>query len=284
MQKLSERLQAVSDFVTPGNRVADIGTDHAYLPIYLIQSGRCPGAVAMDIRKGPLERAEEHIAAAGLKSCIKTRLSDGLQNLEPGEADSVVIAGMGGLTVIKILEASADLLPHIRELVLEPQSDIAKVRRFLREHNMYTDRENLVLEDGKYYPVLHVVMERPCQAHTAEFDTKYMEMALKEKIPEQERLCQVLDQYGEYLVYTRHPVLWQLLERDEKVKRDILYSLGRSAHAENAARRQELERQVAEICILREIQFLNTGMGGQKNEMCGSDSDSPAAGSRIVCM
>ena len=82
--KLSDRLEMIASFVEPGNRLADIGTDHGYVPIYLVQTGRVPSALAMDVRKGPLLRAEEHIREAGLSGRIQTRLSDGLKKLAPG--------------------------------------------------------------------------------------------------------------------------------------------------------------------------------------------------------
>ena len=94
--KLSKRLETVASFVPKGSNIADIGTDHGYVPIYLVREGQAEHAVAMDVRKGPLERARAHVEAAGLGSRIDVRLSDGLAGLKPGEADCVVIAGMGG--------------------------------------------------------------------------------------------------------------------------------------------------------------------------------------------
>ncbi len=250
MQKLSKRLQAAADYVAYGSCVADIGTDHGYLPIYLVQSGRCPRALAMDIREGPLQRAREHIELCGLLPYIQTRLSDGLQSLGPGEADSVVIAGMGGLTIIKILDAAYNILADIKELILEPQSDLAAVRKFLREHSMYVDRENLVLEDGKYYPILHVAAHkpRPLAEHALQ-----MRQSLLEQLPEQGRLQQVLDQYGEQLIYNRHPVLKLLLERDERQTQRILDSLSEIKQEKHAARRAELTGRLAEIRVLRNV-------------------------------
>ena len=103
MAELSKRLQAVADLVTPGMRLADVGTDHAYIPIYLTQNGLVPSAIAMDINKGPLERADTHILEHGLDGKIVTRLSDGLVNLKMEEADTMIAAGMGGGLVIHIL-------------------------------------------------------------------------------------------------------------------------------------------------------------------------------------
>ena len=110
--ELSRRLRMNASFVTPGNRLADVGTDHGYIPIALRLEGVIPSALAMDINPGPLERAKEHIRQFDLETDIHTRLSDGVQALCPGEADSVLIAGMGGALTIKILEAGKDVLPY----------------------------------------------------------------------------------------------------------------------------------------------------------------------------
>ena len=95
--KLSKRLERIASFVQPGSRVADIGTDHGYVPIWLVQKGVCPSALAMDVRKGPLERAEEHVEEVGLSGKIELRLSDGLGELERGKRtpDSVAAVGAG---------------------------------------------------------------------------------------------------------------------------------------------------------------------------------------------
>lgn len=93
--QLSIRMQAVADMVTPGGKVADVGTDHGYVPIYLIEQNKAFHAIAMDVRKGPLARAGENIVRFGCSGRIETRLSDGLERLEPNEADTVIIAGMG---------------------------------------------------------------------------------------------------------------------------------------------------------------------------------------------
>ena len=103
MTELSERLRAVADLVDDGMVVADIGTDHGYIPIALVQEGRCPRAVAMDINIGPLDRARAHIQAAELSEKIDTRRSDGMKELKAEEADCAIIAGMGGALTIKIL-------------------------------------------------------------------------------------------------------------------------------------------------------------------------------------
>ena len=122
--QMSKRLQAVADLVTEGDRIADIGTDHGYVPIFLLERARIPSAIAMDINRGPLERAKKHIREHSLEDRVKLRLSDGVKALKEDEADAVVIAGMGGGLIVKILREGKEVLESVRELVLQPQSEI----------------------------------------------------------------------------------------------------------------------------------------------------------------
>ena len=116
--ELSRRLQAVEQFVTEGNRLADIGTDHGYVPIDLLLKGRLPSAIAMDVNEGPLRQARAHVSFYQLEDRIQLRLSDGLAALQKGEADTVLIAGMGGALTVRILEE--DPRPeHLLDFVLE---------------------------------------------------------------------------------------------------------------------------------------------------------------------
>lgn len=255
MQKLSKRLQAVADFVTPGSRTADIGTDHGFLPIYLIQSGRCPRVIAMDIRKGPLLRAQEHIAAAGLAQVIQTRLSDGMQKLAQGEADSAVIAGMGGQTVIHILKEASHLTGSFKELILEPQSDLAKVRAYVREHKMYIDKEDLVCEAGKFYPVLHAVTQEPKMGDAWEKNRQTIDRMLLERLTEPQRIRALLDRYGACALYGLHPVLGDLLAWEQRREQAILWELEKGAAdaGEALERKKEVRMRLEEIQVLLDI-------------------------------
>ena len=123
--------------VTTGGILADIGTDHAYVPIALVQRQKIKGAIAMDINEGPLARAQEHIRAARLEEYIQTRLSDGAEALLPNEADSILIAGMGGELILHILTEGESVCSTAKELILQPQSEIHKVREYLRQHQTY---------------------------------------------------------------------------------------------------------------------------------------------------
>lgn len=125
-------MKAVASMVTAGYTLCDVGTDHGYVPIALVQGNIIPKAIAVDINKGPLERANEHIRANGLTEKITTRLSNGLEAIHDGEVDSIVIAGMGGELVIHILTAGETVCRSAKELILQPQSEVSKVREYVR--------------------------------------------------------------------------------------------------------------------------------------------------------
>lgn len=161
--ELSKRLQAVADMVVCVGVAADVGTDHGYIPIYLIETHKCKKVIAMDINEGPLLRASEHITERGLGIYIETRQSDGVAALAPFEVQTVVLAGMGGGLMIRILEEGKTVFDTVLNLVLQPQSEIGKVRKYLIEHGYRIEMEDIVKEDGKFYPLMQVVhgLEQP---------------------------------------------------------------------------------------------------------------------------
>ena len=130
---LSKRMQMVAGMVSKGNVTADIGCDHGFVSIYLIEQEICPRVIAMDVNEGPLLRAKEHIAQRGLESSIDVRLSDGIDKLQDGEVESIIIAGMGGRLVMKILSSHMDRVKHLKEIILQPQSELHFVRQFIRK-------------------------------------------------------------------------------------------------------------------------------------------------------
>lgn len=150
---LSVRLQAVADMVTPKNIIADIGTDHGYVPIYLVKNNISPYAYAMDINEGPITRAKNNISMEGLSDKISTAKSNGMEKLEPGMADTAIIAGMGGELIIQILK-EAKAMEMLKELVLSPHKSMDLVRKYLLEINWHITDENMVFESGKYYTVM----------------------------------------------------------------------------------------------------------------------------------
>ena len=232
--QLSLRLSAVAGLVTRGNRLADVGCDHGYLPVYLYQKGIIPHGIAMDVRTGPLSRAQEHIAQYGLEQYIETRLSDGLEKLEAGEADTLVIAGMGGPLMERILTDGAEVRESFREMILQPQSDIPHFRRFVRKIGWQITEEEMVLEDGKFYPMMKVIHGE--KMHISE-DTPY-----------------TLDEwFGGMLLERKHPVLREYLERELRIRNEILDRLKNAPNAEKRAGEIEEEKQ-AVIAALEEYE------------------------------
>lgn len=177
--QLSKRLYAVASMVTPGNIVVDVGTDHGYIPIYLVGKNIISRAIAMDINKGPLKRAEQHIREFHMENYIETRLSDGVTSLKKEEGDTLIIAGMGGGLVIKILKEGKKALSSIKEFILQPQSEIQSVRKFLQKEGYLIVEENIVLEEGKYYPIIKAVKGR--MNYNKEIFFKYGKLLLESK-------------------------------------------------------------------------------------------------------
>lgn len=154
---ISERLKCVAGLVNKGARVADIGTDHAYLPIYLVQNEISNKVYACDVRKEPLRRAKLHIDEYGLSDKITTQLCDGLKGINKGDVDTVTICGMGGKLMKNILKAGIDKLGNNTQLVLSAQSELRDFRKYLLETGIDIKSEHMLLEDGKYYFIFDCV-------------------------------------------------------------------------------------------------------------------------------
>jgi tRNA (adenine22-N1)-methyltransferase len=152
--KLSKRLAAIAALVPPGGRLADIGTDHAYLPVYLVTEGIVPSAVAGEVNHGPFRAAGEALARVGLADRIDLRFGDGLAILAPGEVDTAVIAGMGGPTIVEILDARPEVTGSLSYLVLQPMLGGGVVRRWLASSGWHIAAEALVEEDGRLYEII----------------------------------------------------------------------------------------------------------------------------------
>ncbi len=157
MAILSDRLKAVAEMITPGLPVADIGCDHAYLPIHLVRENVSPYVIACDINAGPIIRAQENIEDVDLSEKIEVRQGDGLSVITPGEVKCVVLAGMGGKLMIRILTEGEEVLADVSEIILEPQSDVSLVRHFLQDNGWRIISEDMVNEDDKFYPIIKAV-------------------------------------------------------------------------------------------------------------------------------
>lgn len=203
--ELSKRLGAVAGMVTKGNVVCDVGCDHGYVSIYLVQEGISPHVIAMDVREGPLSHAKEHIRMYGLGDYIEIRLSDGVDKLEIGEADTLILAGMGGRLMEGIITRGINKVLKLKELILQPQSEIALFRKFLRENGFAVVEEDMVYEDGKYYPLMRAIPQK----QGANVDVNE----------------ELNDLYGGILLANRHPVLKQYLDFQKEKLTQLLQDL-----------------------------------------------------------
>ena len=219
---ISRRLNRLADMVTEGSRLADVGTDHGYVPLCLCGQKRIQRAIAMDVNQGPLERAKAHIREAGMEGQIETRLSDGLTALRAGEADTILIAGMGGPLTIRILREGAHALPGVKELILQPQSEIGEVRRFLRENGWQIVREDILQEDGKYYPMFRAV---PAEALESCSEEEY--------------------RFGKTELQESPQVLLEFLEKRIRVNESICAGLPEGDEERIRERKREVEQELA---------------------------------------
>ena len=154
---LSKRLECILSLV-PGNihTAADIGTDHGMVPVNLLKRGLVSRVIATDLREGPLKAARELVQREGLQDAVQLRLGDGLKPLQPGEADLIIIAGMGGALMQRILKEGSLSACKARQLILSPQSELPAFRRFLQKEKFFIEQERLVEEEGKFYSILSV--------------------------------------------------------------------------------------------------------------------------------
>jgi len=151
---LGERLTAIAERVPKGAVVADIGTDHAYLPVYLLQQGLISHAIAGEVNEGPYRAACQIIDRLNLSKQIDLRFGSGFAVLKAGEADTVTIAGMGGTTIIDILTAHPSVTSELRKMILQPMIGASLVRQWLVQNGWYITDETLVEEEGKLYEII----------------------------------------------------------------------------------------------------------------------------------
>lgn len=153
--QVSKRIYSITKHLK-GRKLADIGTDHCFLPIFAIKSGKVDRAVGVDVNKGPLESAHVNIAAEGLEDKIELRLGDGFSPLDIGECDIAVISGMGGMLIIKIIEKGLEKAKCFNELILSPQSDFSALRKSLHRLGFEIFKEDMIKDGAKFYPLIIV--------------------------------------------------------------------------------------------------------------------------------
>lgn len=239
--KFRARLSAIVDMVPAGMTVADIGTDHAYVPVELILQNKISFAVAGEVCKGPYQAAQATVRQAGLSEKISVRLGDGLAVLSPGEVDSVILAGMGGSTMMAILAASPTVTAQLKTLILQPMSGAAQLRQWLVTEGWEFDAETLVKEEGRVYEIIRVsnsALERVEQSQESSA-----------------RLCDDKWQDDKPLMYEIGPLLWrnkhpllkcQLILKIQSIER-ILHELERSTIPQSISKTQYYCEQLVKL-------------------------------------
>ena len=152
--KLSDRLATVAKYVPQEARLADIGSDHAYLPVFLAKNKGLPFAIAGEVAAGPFNSAEGKVQSEGLTEIISVRMGDGLEVIGPNEVDCITIAGMGGALIVSILERGKEKLSSVKRLVLQPNISAISIRNWLIGNDWELIAEEIIEEDGKIYEIL----------------------------------------------------------------------------------------------------------------------------------
>lgn len=200
--RLTKRLQAIAFYLSAWKKVADIGTDHAYLPIYLTTQDNYSKIIATELNQGPLERASKEIESLGLTEIIELRQGNGLQCLQPGEVEIVVVAGMGGETIRDILAHSLFVANTLKQIILQPMSRSYLLRSWLVDNCFTIVDEELIAEDNRIYEVLAV--------EPGESKKTYSPLELE---------------IGPLLLAKKHnlliPHLEQILNRYQQIQRDL---------------------------------------------------------------
>lgn len=218
---LPHRLKTVLELLPPATSVADIGTDHGYLPVYLARRGGFSHLIATDLKPGPLRAALASAVKYGVAEAIELRMGDGLEPLDPGEVEVVVIAGMGEATIISLLRRDQCKARSFRYLVLQPMDGAARLRRFLKEVNWGLEQEAVVLDRGKFYQTLRVNPQSPFQLPNELFQDGMF--------TEEDVLI-----FGPHLLRRRDPMLKRMLTARRNHWQGVLSRISRSRSAESA--------------------------------------------------
>jgi len=224
MIKLSQRLQAIADMVPAGAKVADIGTDHGFLPCYLAQSGKAEQVIACDVNAQPLALAQKNIADYNVADKVSTRLGDGLAVIKPGEVDVVTIAGMGGALMIDILDASPMVVDRLKRIVLQPNVGAEAVRIWAEKNRWQIVAEELVKENDIFSVIIVLEQGRS------------------------DRFMSAVELYlGPKLLAEHHPLLGLYISEEWEKTQHILEQLSKSDSEESRKKEKQLRQKWEDI-------------------------------------
>ena len=254
---LDKRLQAVAALVPKGSRFADIGTDHAYLPVWLVEQGVIVSAVAGDIATGPCQAARTTVAMHGAADKIAVRQGSGLAVLVPGEVDCIAICGMGGSTIISILEADKATAQAAQRLVLQPMAGAAALRRYLVEQGWRLVAEDLVDDPPHFYEI--ICAERAgvadVEATLASYSGAADVYASAKTVSTQTNSASYSEaEYllGPALLQSGHPLLEKQIARQKASLEELLTNMARSERAKASAKYAQTEQLLGEIQVLQQ--------------------------------
>ena len=227
--KLTSRLETIASLVTKGSKVADIGTDHGYIPVHLLKNNIVPFAILADINKGPLDNGKRFVKWHNLLDKVDFRLGSGIDVLHQGEVDEVIIAGMGGILISDILENKKEVAHRLKKLILQPMQAQNKLRMYLLENGYEIIDEVLVREDFRIYEII-----------VAEYTGKYSEVE-----------NEIYFEVGEKLVQKRDPLLKDFVDKKLKSYKDVLDHLENIDSESIEQKKNETRAKIAKLVEIR---------------------------------
>ncbi len=191
---MDSRLQAITEFVPRGSRVADIGTDHGYLAAELIKKNIASFVTATDKNIGPLEAARKNLKMLGLENKIELRLGDGLKILKPNEIDVICIAGIGGALICDILKNSPEIISTVKKIILQPMNASEKIRQWANENNFYIEDENLAEVDNIIYEIICLSKNFIDKKSTRKLNSPLYNKFIETKIKKLQKILESMNQ------------------------------------------------------------------------------------------
>lgn len=238
MLKLPDRLQKIADFIEPGESIADIGTDHGFLPIYLYETGKSPHVILSDIKKGPLEKAKENINKYDPDKVFDIRLGSGLLSIDSGEVDTIVIAGMGGLLIADILGTDQQKSKSYQKFILQPRNAQDKLRRWLLENDFLIQDETLVKE-GKY--ICEIILAMPITR-----------ISNRQKEGDTLWIGELDFEFSPILFKNKDPLLAEFIENKIRIEKKIIKDVSRVTSSKNHYILEESEQRIISLQKLLE--------------------------------
>ncbi|MGG7619857.1 tRNA (adenine(22)-N(1))-methyltransferase [Bacillus coreaensis] len=226
VERLSKRLSAVADLIPKGAKLADIGSDHAYLPCHVVKAGKVTYAIAGEVVEGPFQSAKKQVEMEGLSNQINVRKGNGLEVIDAGEVECITIAGMGGALIATILEEGKDKLDGVKRLVLQPNISAISIRLWLLENGWSLTDEAIIEEDGKIYEILVAEKGDPQSAYTENIE------------------CELL--FGPFLSKQKNEAFLQKWTGERNNWERILNQLGQSKQTEEKLEKElELKKKIS---------------------------------------